>query len=98
MALGQSFTLGIGQSVTVSVPGLTMTFVALVEDSRCPIGVQCIQAGRAVISLTVAKAGTAPATVAVSTEDPPSSRYGSNTIELVLLSRGEPLVATLRVT
>lgn len=98
VALGQSFTVGVGQPVTVSGPGLTVAFVALVEDSRCPIGSQCIWAGRAVISLTVAKAGMAPATLAVSTEDPPSSRYGSNTIELVLLTRGEPRIATLRVT
>ena len=98
MALGESFTVGVGQSVTVSGPGLTVTFAALVEDSRCPIGVQCIQAGRAVISLTVAKAGTAPATLAVSTDDPPSSRYGNNTIELVLLTRGEPRIATIRVS
>ena len=98
VALGQSFTLGLGQSVTVSGPGLTVTFAALLEDSRCPVGSQCIWAGRAVISLTVAKAGMAPATLAVSNEDPPSSRYGSNTIELVLLTRSEPRIATLRVT
>jgi hypothetical protein len=98
VTLGQSFTLGLGQPVTVSGPGLTVTFAALVEDSRCPIGSQCIWAGRAVISLTVAKAGMAPATLAVSNEDPPASRYGSNTIELVLLTRSEPRIATLRVT
>jgi hypothetical protein len=40
----------------------------------------------------------APATLAVSNEDPPSSRYGSNTIELVLLTRAEPRIATLRVS
>jgi hypothetical protein len=98
VALGQSFTVGVGQPVTVSGPGLTVTFAALVEDSRCPIGSQCIWAGRAVISLTVTKAGMAPATLSVSNEDPPSSRYGSNTIELVLLTRGEPRMATLRVS
>ena len=98
VALGQSFTLGLGQAVTVSGPGLTVTFAAVVEDSRCPIGSQCVWAGRAVISLTVAKAGMVPATLAVSNEGPPSSRYGSNTIELVLLSRSEPRLAALRVT
>ncbi|NJB87240.1 hypothetical protein GGR26_003020 [Lewinella marina] len=33
------------------------TFVKVLEDSRCPRGVQCIQAGRAVVSVQVLRDG-----------------------------------------
>ncbi|THH37854.1 hypothetical protein [Neolewinella litorea] len=34
------------------------TFVKVLEDSRCPRGVQCIQAGRAVVAVQVMRDGT----------------------------------------
>ncbi|MCP9234346.1 hypothetical protein [Lewinella sp. JB7] len=34
-----------------------ITFVEVLEDSRCPTGVQCIQAGRAVVGLRVLRNG-----------------------------------------
>ena len=33
------------------------TFVSVLEDSRCPRGVQCIQAGRAVVAVRVLRGG-----------------------------------------
>ena len=38
---------------TVSVGGPTVTPLKLVEDSRCPQGVQCVWAGRVVVSATI---------------------------------------------
>ena len=38
---------------TVSVDGPTVTPLRLVEDSRCPQGVQCVWAGRVVVSATI---------------------------------------------
>lgn len=43
--------LGVGESAAVG--GQTLRFVEVVEDSRCPQGVQCIQAGRAQIRVAV---------------------------------------------
>ena len=37
----------------VSVDGPTVTPLRLVEDSRCPQGVQCVWAGRVVVSATI---------------------------------------------
>ena len=34
-----------------------LTFLEIVEDSRCPRGVQCIQAGRAVVRVAVLREG-----------------------------------------
>ena len=44
---------------TVAVGSLTATPRRLVEDSRCPIAVQCVQAGRVVVSTQISgPAGT----------------------------------------
>ena len=40
----QEFTLGIGESLETKA-GWLITPIAVVEDSRCPVDVQCIQAG-----------------------------------------------------
>jgi hypothetical protein len=46
-ALGEQFSLAIGQSATITEAGLKIEFVEVVGDSRCPQGVQCIWAGEA---------------------------------------------------
>ena len=38
---------------TVTVGGLRVTPLALIEDSRCPQGVQCVWAGRVRINATI---------------------------------------------
>lgn len=47
--------IGIGQTTTID--NAKITFNAVIEDSRCPTNVQCIWAGRAIISVTVAEKG-----------------------------------------
>jgi len=42
---------------TVQVVNHSITFKEVLEDSRCPIGVNCIWAGRAKISIEVSKEG-----------------------------------------
>lgn len=49
-------TLGPGESGTVA--GLTVTFNALVQDSRCPVDAQCIEAGAVNTNVTFAANGT----------------------------------------
>lgn len=63
--LGSSFNLRIGQAARVASAGLVVTFRELLEDSRCPIGAQCIQAGNAqiVVSARAADGGTNQATL-----------------------------------
>lgn len=46
--------LGVGQKGIVD--GLTLTFNALVQDSRCPVDVVCIQAGAVNSNVTLATA------------------------------------------
>ncbi len=45
--LGQEFSLAIGQSATIPSENMTIEFIAVTADSRCPSGAQCIWAGEA---------------------------------------------------
>jgi hypothetical protein len=56
-SLGQSFTLKVGQSVSIAAEGLNLRFDAVVSDSRCPSDVQCIRAGEAEVRLIASQAG-----------------------------------------
>jgi hypothetical protein len=51
--LGEEFRLAVGQAARVEPGPVTIEFLEVVEDSRCPQDVQCIQAGRAVVSLRI---------------------------------------------
>lgn len=47
-----------GQEVTIQTAGITLRFTDVTEESRCPTGVQCIQAGRASILMGASKPGS----------------------------------------
>ena len=46
-AMDEEFTLKVGQKVTVKDTNLTVRFLAVAEDSRCPVDVTCVWAGNA---------------------------------------------------
>jgi len=46
-SLGKQFTLPVGKSALFTGESLKIKFVEVTGDSRCPTGVQCIQAGDA---------------------------------------------------
>jgi hypothetical protein len=98
VALGQEFLLDVGESVTVADARLTVSYAALVADSRCPIGVQCIQAGNATIAVVVTGDGGAPGALSLTTDGPVSGEYLNYTVELVELLRGTSPAARLKVT
>jgi hypothetical protein len=54
-AMQTTKTLAIGESVTVQ--GLTATPIEVVEDSRCPKDVQCIQAGTVKVNVRLSYFG-----------------------------------------
>ena len=74
-----------------------MTYNQLVSDSRCPIGVQCIQAGSAEIAVTLAKPGSPPGALTLSTAPGGGTgNYLSYTVDLDGVGRFSPS-ATLTV-
>ena len=52
--LGETFDLPLNESIMIKSEGLSISFANL-ADSRCPTGVNCIQAGKAKVSLKLTK-------------------------------------------
>lgn len=51
------FTLSTGDKVFIRGAGLTLRFVRVAEDSRCPEDVQCVHEGNAQVEFHLAKTG-----------------------------------------
>lgn len=59
VVVDSDFDLPVGHSARVDGTSFTIMFNGVTADSRCPLGVMCIQAGNATLSLTVTEgAGT----------------------------------------
>jgi len=63
----QQISVRVGKQKRASRSKLTVKFVSLVEDSRCPDDANCIQAGNARIKVTVSKPGSEPITFEANT-------------------------------
>ncbi len=48
----------VGLGETVLIKGIAIKFLEVLEDSRCPTGVTCIWAGRAIVNVEVENNGT----------------------------------------
>ncbi len=71
------------------VPGskITIKFVSMIEDSRCPEGVNCIQAGNAKIKVTVRMRGGESKTFELNTNlGPKGETYEGYAINLISLT------------
>jgi hypothetical protein len=86
-ALGQEFTLRVGEQVQIKETGLKISFSAVTEDSRCPKGVDCIWAGngKVVVQINVGRAKSAEIEVNTNVE-PKQSRFQEYSIKLVSLN------------
>ena len=69
----EPFTLALGNRARVEHSDTRVRFTAVIEDSRCPTNVQCIQAGRARIRLEVIQ-GRRPVSIELSTDPEASMR------------------------
>jgi hypothetical protein len=87
ISLRQEFNLKLGQTIRVKGEGLKVRFVAVVEDSRCPKGEQCIRQGSAKISLEVTSGQDKPVTLELGTEPgPQEATHLGYTVTLIALS------------
>lgn len=105
--LATPFALQEGKSAVVGPARVTVTFEKVLSDSRCPVDVQCIQAGEASIRVQVQAAGGEKAALTLSTHgDRDTAAAGPVTVTLTELlpvprvtsSKREPYRATLIVT
>ena len=69
--LGSTFNVRLGERSTLAGENLTLTFVQVLEESRCPAGVQCIWEGNARVGVKAEKRPSPPATLELNT----SGRY-----------------------
>jgi hypothetical protein len=57
VALGEEFTLAREESAVLEDRAFAVRFLGVVHDSRCPVNVQCISAGNAVVRLRLSDSG-----------------------------------------
>jgi hypothetical protein len=108
IAVDRDFDLKPGQTARVDGTAITVSFVGVPEDSRCPVDVQCVWAGNGAVSLVVTDETGARSTVILNTTlSPRSARVSGYEINFAGLKpepkQGSPIplanyVATLRVT
>ena len=80
-------TLGLKQQAVDSGSGIKIEFVAMLGDSRCPEGVNCIWAGNGKVQISVSKNGADGQTIELNTNlEPRSVSYQGYTIALTDLS------------
>lgn len=73
----------LGEQVVLDRGRLTVGFQEVPSDSRCPVDVQCVHAGEAVVTLAVAETGRQPAVLALRTvAGKDTATYGAYRIEL----------------
>ena len=80
---GREFEIAAGQEAQVQGTAVTVRFVGVGEDSRCPVDVQCVWAGDAVVRLTFAASGAPSAEAALHTTlDPKSASFEGYSVRL----------------
>jgi hypothetical protein len=84
--LGQAFTAGIAEEVSIEGERLRIKFEAVTDDSRCPEGVDCIWSGNAEVILKMTGSESNAATIKLNTHiEPKEARYRGYSIKLVRL-------------
>lgn len=87
----QQVEIPIGQTRTFDEERLAVGFGAVMEDSRCPTGAQCVRAGNARVGLVLQERGEATRSVELNTaENPRRVSHEGYVVELVDL---QPLPA-----
>lgn len=97
MALGvygkgtQELQMKPGEQKSADRGRLTVKFISIVEDSRCPMNARCIWAGNAKIKIAVSKGKAAPKFVELNTGlEPNSVKLYGYTISLEGLTQNDP--------
>ncbi len=84
--VNEEFFIGPGQKVEIRESGLEITFNKVIEDSRCPKGVECVWAGNGKVEITVHLPGKEPGIQELNTNlDPNEIAAGEYKIQLLEL-------------
>lgn len=85
-ALGDTVAVDVGATARFEAAGVSVTFVAVASDSRCPLKVTCVWHGDGEVVLDLRGDGTERRVVLHIGVDPRSTEFGGVVIELVGLS------------
>lgn len=85
--MDQEFELKIGQEARIKGERLKTKFISVLEDSRCPKGVQCIHAGQGRVAVQLTRGNKKAETVELSTASTgPEADFDGYQIKLVSLN------------
>jgi hypothetical protein len=70
-APGESFILALGESASLRGEDVSVRFVGVLEDSRCPRDVQCIREGNARIQFEITRGSASRTTLELATPEGP---------------------------
>ena len=89
-AMDEEFTLKVGQKVTLKDTNLTVRFLAVAEDSRCPVDVTCVWAGNARLEFELLVSDQNRALVSLNTGvEPKAAQLKKFKLKLVGLTPGK---------
>lgn len=94
-AQAQALTLQTGDQVPLDDQGV-LRYVRTVNDSRCPVDVQCVWAGDVEVLFEVTVAQEKPQSLTL-TFAKPTKPLGARWIHLIALERGALPAATIRI-
>lgn len=84
--MNEEFSLGVNQQVSINTEGLMIEFVTVLEDSRCPVGVDCVWEGNAKIRIKISKSDMGATTIELNTNlEPTNILFQDYKIHLVRL-------------
>ena len=108
-SLGQAFDIKVGQKASISFQQLTLKFLSVSEDSRCPQGTICMWEGNGKVNIEVTATGQTSHVVELNTAMSLESEATYRTYKISLLDlqpypsaestiQQSEYIATVRVT
>ena len=107
LPVNRELVLAPGEAVSISEASVSVRFMGVVADSRCPAAALCVSVGEGIVRVVIEPAVASPAVYDLHTGAPAATRHADLALELVRLSpypltvgsiSPEEYRATLRVT
>ncbi len=81
--LDEEFKLKINEKILIREIGAAVTFLRVVEDSRCPVNVYCVWAGRVTVEVSIMKGNEEAFKINLTLADGGKKEFDGYTITLL---------------